>query len=186
MWVCVQDVNWTEHPAQSILAVTTKGKYVVKCQGLGIHDYGLIDAAAAKRQCNSGSEASGSAPPALTADIINEFESNKKAFEKDTMAHMTSRELDLGAISLCTMFRCIFATAACYTAPGCFHTCAGFCNHRQQCNGFADELDEGSLLETCAFLVRSHAACPFHWKSLGAVPAPPPELPCPAVNGSGV
>jgi hypothetical protein len=92
----VQEVDWEAHPPEFIVALTTSGKYVVKCKGLALHDYGLLDANVAKRQCSSSQ---GSPKPLLSSDLINEFESSKKSFEKETMSHITSRMLDLGMLS---------------------------------------------------------------------------------------
>ena len=97
----MQEVDWDTHPAEGIVALTTKNKYVVKRSGLGLHDYGLVDAAAAKRHAaqdnNAGGASSSAAPPVvLTEALINEFEGARKAFEKETVSNMTARELDLG------------------------------------------------------------------------------------------
>jgi hypothetical protein len=90
----LQEIDWEAHPPEFIVALTTSGKYVVRCKGLALHDYGLLDANVAKRQCSSSSQ--GSSKPLLSSDLINEFESSKKSFEKETMSHITSRMLDLG------------------------------------------------------------------------------------------
>jgi hypothetical protein len=92
--ILMQEVDWEAHPPEFIVALTTSGKYVVKCKGLALHEYGLIDANVAKRQCASQS----AGQVLLSSNLINEFESSKKFFEKETMSHITSRELDLGVI----------------------------------------------------------------------------------------
>lgn len=55
----------------------------------------LVDVQASKRHCSGEANASGSVCP-VTKQMINDFESSKKGFEKDTIDHMSSRELDLG------------------------------------------------------------------------------------------
>jgi hypothetical protein len=102
---CLQDVDWANHPAECILAVTSKNKYVVKRKGLQLHDFGLVDAAAAKRQC-AGQNDSSTDLCKVNAQMINDFEAYKKRFEKDTVEHMISRELDLGPILPCRMYCC--------------------------------------------------------------------------------
>jgi hypothetical protein len=97
----LQDVDWAAHPAECIVALTTKGKYVVQRTGLPLNDYGLVDAAAAKRAAAGGNDdsagTSSTPAPVLSEALINDFEGARKAFQKDTMSHMTARELDLGA-----------------------------------------------------------------------------------------
>jgi hypothetical protein len=101
MLLLLQDIDWETYPAECILALTTKGKYVVKCKGLALHDFGLVDAHATKRQCkDGGTSPSTKTSHAITAELVNDFETCKKAFEKETMSHMTSRELDLGTMFL--------------------------------------------------------------------------------------
>lgn len=66
--------------------------------------YRLVDAQASKRHC-SGEAIAPDSVCHVTKQMINDFESSKKGFEKDTIDHMSSRELDLGRpvafISVC-------------------------------------------------------------------------------------
>lgn len=91
----VQEVDWAAHPAECILAITTQGKYVVKRRGMPLQEFGLVDAATARRKAGEGN--GGAAGAVVPAALINEFEGSRKRFEKETTAHTLSRELDLGA-----------------------------------------------------------------------------------------
>ena len=46
----LQNCEWKVHKAEAILAETLTGKLLVKRAGLPLHEYGLVDARAAKRQ----------------------------------------------------------------------------------------------------------------------------------------
>jgi hypothetical protein len=80
---------------------------------------------------------------------VNEFETTRKAFEKETIGQMTSNELDLGAelaqvlalhMSLSTIGLASLILSA---------------TNLDMCFGRTDELPPASLLESCAFLVRT-------------------------------
>lgn len=74
----------------------------------------LIDSQAAKRHCSSESGASTDVCH-VSKEMINDFEFSKKGFEKDTINHMSSRELDLGVPSL--YFECIGFAMPMVNAP---------------------------------------------------------------------
>ena len=46
----LQNCDWKVHKPEAILAETMTGKLLVKRAGLPLHEYGLVDARAAKRQ----------------------------------------------------------------------------------------------------------------------------------------
>lgn len=50
-FVALQDVDWEEHPAAAIIAHTTDGASVlVQRKGVGLNEYGCVNARKAKQQ----------------------------------------------------------------------------------------------------------------------------------------
>ena len=88
----LQNCDWENHPAQAIMCATVHGKYLVKRKGVDYSDYGLVDIAAAKRQCSDGS----TAKFPVTVDMVNTFETQRKRFWSESHARMSEGALDLG------------------------------------------------------------------------------------------
>ena len=99
--------DWGAHPAEAVLAETERGHYVVKRAGLGFHEYGLVDAAAAKRARleggggpggGGGAGAPGGGAPAasiLPPALIDAFEGASAAFDTALHARCEGNALDL-------------------------------------------------------------------------------------------
>lgn len=174
-------MDWQAHPAEAIIALTGKGKYVVKRRGMPLQEFGLVDAAAAKRAvaaggANTSTSADSAAAHILTEMQINDFEGSRKAFAKEACNNMMSGELDLGALlRVCLQFcfceLVVWTKHSAVDSVGNTAVCVLSCWSAQclcissfalQCCSladtsakFADDLDNTSLLECCSFLVCS-------------------------------
>lgn len=71
-------------------------QFVVKRNGLGYAEFGLIDARAAKRQRTEAADAE-AAPPAVPLELIDEYERFTAKFQATVHDHTEDGELDLGA-----------------------------------------------------------------------------------------
>ena len=103
-------VDWASHPAEAILAETERGHYVVKRAGLGLHEYGLVDAAAAKRARLEGADALSDPPPSAAAApaailppaLIEAYEASVAAFDTALHARCEGNALDLDDLEAAT------------------------------------------------------------------------------------
>lgn len=71
-------------------------QFVVKRNGLGYAEFGLVDARAAKRQRTEAADAD-AAPPAVPLELIDEYERFTAKFQATVHDHTEVGELDLGA-----------------------------------------------------------------------------------------
>ncbi|GLC63206.1 hypothetical protein PLESTF_000011700 [Pleodorina starrii] len=96
-----EDVDWETHPAEAILAKTADGRYLVKRVGLGLDEYGIVNARAVKRQrlIAAGAEQpeGEEAPPPLPVSIemVDEFEAFQRSFQASVQDRSDGGDLDL-------------------------------------------------------------------------------------------
>ncbi|PRW59222.1 High mobility group [Chlorella sorokiniana] len=84
-------VDWEAAPAVCILSETRGGKFVVMRQGVGISEYGLVDAAAVRQQRLGGGD--GSCPVSL--EMLAEYEEFHRTFKTEVHYHSEAGSLEL-------------------------------------------------------------------------------------------
>ncbi|KAL4448032.1 hypothetical protein ABPG75_005251 [Micractinium tetrahymenae] len=85
--------DWEAHPAECILSQTATGKYVVLRRGLGLTEYGLVDAAAVKAQRLGGDESAAPCPVGLAQ--LDEYEAFLRAFRGEVHSRTDAGDLVL-------------------------------------------------------------------------------------------